>query len=210
MMPTPEAVQVQPTVSSVLAAALGNILAGTGLGLMVAVVLILIGVEPVRILMWSLSSAAFWSGLIMCVWFSRDEVRNWRKFASMQLDIEELEDDNAALEDAIATIEQRNEYLARENARLTLLTNGKTNFVPAEAASDPVRKDAQTLIDVWAGQNYTPPSFRQMQASHNWSQSQFSAARNFLIAANVIDANATRSHWKVSDKAAAQDAIGVE
>jgi hypothetical protein len=186
----------------VLARALECTLAGLGAGVVVGVVC---AVADVGWWLTATAAAATWGAITgaLSVWTFTRDARQWQ---AMVWEIDELDEQCEALQDALDTVTNRNEYLMAENARLTMLTNTKTNYVPAAAASDPVRQDAQTLIDVWASSGFVAPTQRQM-LDRGWTQAQYAAARALLVSRGVIDGSSNRGAWLAQTMQAAQAAI---
>ena len=202
---TVEITQKHTTYTDVFAAVLRCIFAGVGLGIVAAIVMLAVNVNATVSLVTSLAFCGVVAGAMIFWTFARDPIINAWEWEQLRLENDALEDAVDYLEDNIDTLTRRNDYLERENQRLTVLTNGTQNYVPKGAASDPVRRDAQVLIDTWAAGGYVAPTQRQM-IEHGWSQARYAQARMYLVARDVIE-NSNRGGWKVDTREAAEAAL---
>lgn len=186
----------------VLARALECTLAGLGAGVVVGVVC---AVGDAGLWFTVTAAGATWGAITgtLAVWTFTRDARQWQ---AMAWEIDELDEQCKALQDALDTIMKRNKFLTSENARLAILTNGKSNYVPQMAASDPVRQDAEELINVWAASGFVAPTQRQM-LDRGWTQAQYAAARALLVSRGVIDGSSNRGAWLAQTMQAAQAAI---
>lgn len=202
---TVEITQKHTTYTDVFAAVLRCTFAGVGLGVVAAIALIAVGVNTTVSLLTALALCGVIAGAMIFWTFARDPIINAWEWEQLRLENDALEDAVEYLEDKIDTLATRNHYLEGENQRLTVQVNGTQNYVPKAAASDPVRRDAQVLIDTWAAGGYVAPTQRQMM-EHGWSQARYASARMYLIARDVIDSG-NRGGWKVDTKEAAEVAL---
>lgn len=73
-------------------------------------------------------------------------------------------------------------------------------YVHSESTEDPVRMDAEKLINEWARRSYEPPTQRLM-AEAGWTPQRYTMALTYLGSRNVIDRNGTKPRWLVDTKA---------
>lgn len=181
-----ELTRTEATLGGVAAAALGNLLAGVGVGLVTGTLLHLAGVPAYW--KWALYAALIAWGAIMAVWFAQDEARNW-------LARRELAGDLAAAEDAIQWADEQISHLryqlgnaqseaARLRAEVAALRAGKSYVDAQPPADDPTLTDAQTMIDLYHA-NKVHPS-RRMMGVYGWSDDRHKAAQSMLATRGVI------------------------
>lgn len=75
-------------------------------------------------------------------------------------------------------------------------------YVHGESTEDPIRMDAERLINEWARRSYEPPTQRLM-AEAGWTPQRYTMALAYLGSRNVIDRNGTKPKWLVDTKSEA-------
>jgi hypothetical protein len=191
------------TVRGVLAEALGCLLAGAGSALVIGIAFAWSGIPHFTSAVAALTTWGIVTGAMTFWTFSRDPIRNAWEWEQIRIECDRLEDDIETLEDANESLGKRNAWLEAENARLTLQTKDTTNYVHHDAATDPIRRDAEALIDNWIINDKTPPTLRGM----GWSSARYTTALDWLQAHGIISRHKTQVVWNVQSKAEAVERI---
>lgn len=198
-----------------------NLIAGVAIG-----VLGCIGLYALDAMQGDLVAAALLGGLavacaVTVLRFFADDVGllGWafrRGWAERQDDIDALAADHAAelaavrselqaeLERHRATKRERDEYDLMLRA-----SRSPSTYVAPDATDDPVRMDAETLIDEWARRSYEPPTQRLMAAA-GWTPQRYTRALSYLGSKGIVDRNGTKPRWTVDTKSEAVERLAID
>lgn len=115
--------------------------------------------------------------------------------AEYEADIEEVRDElRAEQERHRATKRERDEFDLQIRAY-----NATGKYVAPESTEDPIRMDAERLIDEWARRSYEPPTQRLM-AGIGWTPQRYTKALTYLGSKGIVDRNGTKPRWMVDTK----------
>ena len=198
---------IEHTYQQVGAIALGNVLAGLGLGLLTGVALWMFD-APVDVYTWTLAAWVAWTGLLMVVRFSVDEARLTIIEADRLLLRERVKQLDAEADALDALLHERDRTIAEQAA----LIMARPNYVAAqEGSADPVMRDARTLIDMVYGQG-TKVSQRALN-ERGWSDDKYARALDILCRAGIAVRKGPKGNvidWSPYDSPAqASVALGV-
>lgn len=201
-----ELAKVEATPSGVAAAALGNMFAGVGVAFVVGVVLHVVGLSVEQTFKWAaLSGLAAW-GLIMALWFSLDEVRNWwnmhqlvNKLADARATIDEADDyiarEAERTSKEIAYWKRQADDAMRENATLRFQADArKKHYVAAEDPTDRTIDDARKMIE-HQHETGTHPSKRKTAQLWGWSEARHAQALSRLAARGIVRQAGNSCDW---------------
>lgn len=191
-----ELTKAEQTVHGVMAAALGNLLAGVGVGLVAGVLLHIAGATPATYMRWgALVGLLFW-GFIMAVWFSQDEARNWWARRELALDLAAAEEAMDEADAEILRLREECRTLRAENAQLRVQRDaaGGRTYVAAGAVEDRTVADARALIRHQA-ETGRHPGKRDASELWGWSEARHASAMRRLRDAGIVDVRGTQPAW---------------
>lgn len=207
--PTQTTVQTDRTYQSVLATAAKGFFAGAGAGIVAAVICVFLGADWLAMVQWSMGAWLIVMGLFWLIVFTSDPVRKEWEIEALKIELDDQDDMIEALEAANATLAGDVQAAKAEHAsdktrlegiahglrqQVDLLTQQRDdarNYVRPVAANDPVRKDAETLVELHYAGNACAQ--RDMMA-RGWTQGQYAAAMAFLASKGVVS-EGTRPAW---------------
>ena len=196
------------SLADVLAQWAQNLGGGVGLAIVVAVAVNWRGATAQESVTVALRVGLIVFGVLMAIRAVVDEVLDGQVYLEVLADNGDLQRELAEVEEALKLEKAKRRDAEREAERLRVQSAAKVagpKFTPMNPEpSDPVGKDARTLIEVY----YAHPDPAKRSASRRnmegrgWSQDRYRDAMAVLRTAGVVRINGTQPQWVATEEEA--------